>query len=138
MREWRKKARRSACKGVYASNHRAYESPDQQSFSQYVRRLFLFTMKIENSKKFQFRKIVLCQQHIPPLQSLPISSFLIYLSIKDHVEYQRRSFLQQQKAANQGLFYLLTVPLSSNALFEKRNVLFSTKISKNTCNSGRV
>ena len=123
---------------VYTSNHRAYKSPYQQISSEYVRRLFLFKMKFENSNAFQWKKIVLCQQQTPPLQCLPISSFFIYLPIKDHMKHQKQNFSQQQKAANQSLFYPLTVPLSNNALFQKRNALFSTEISKNICNSGRV
>ena len=41
--------------------------------------------------------------------ALPISSILIYLSNKDQVKHQGRSFLQQLKAINPGLFYVLTV-----------------------------
>ena len=47
-----------------------------------------------------------------------------------HVKYQRLTFLQQQNAVNQDLFYALTVTKSNNGFFEKRNALFSTKISK--------
>ena len=42
--------------------------------------------------------------------------FFIYLPMKDHVKHQRRSFLQQQKAANQDLFYPLTVPISNTVM----------------------
>ena len=123
---------------VYVFNYCEYKSPYQQSSSEYVRRLFLFTKKIGNSNVFQWKKIVLCQQHTAPLHSLPIFSFFIYLPIKAHVKHQSRSLLQQQKAAGQGLFYPLTVPINNNTHFEKRNALFSSEIFKNTCNSGRV
>ena len=124
---------------VYASNYYARKSPLQQSSPEYVRRLFLYTMKIENSNAFQWKKIVLCQQHTAPLHTLLISSFFfIYLPIKAHVKYQRRSLLNQQNAANQGLFYSLTVPINNNTYFEKRNALFSKEIFQNTCKSRRV
>ena len=116
----------------YFTFYFAYKSPYQQNSSEYVRWLFLFPMKIENSNAFQWKKIVLCQQQTSSLHTFPISSFFIYLSIKHHVKHQRQSFLQQQKATNQVLFYPLTIPISNNALFEKRNVLFSTEILKKT------
>ena len=47
---------------------------------------------------------MICQQQTPPLHTLPVSSIFIYLPMKDFVKHQRRSFLQLQKAANQGLF----------------------------------
>ena len=72
------------------------------------------------------------------LRTLPISFIFIYLPMKDHVKNQRRSFLQRENVANQGLFYPLTVPISNNALSEKRNALLSTEISKSICYSGRV
>ena len=75
----------------------------------------------------------LCQvSNRPHLCILYLSIFfLVYLPIKYHG-------LPLPKAANQGLFYPLTVPINNNFLFEKRNSLFSTEISKNTRNSGRV
>ena len=66
-------------------------------------------MKIENSNTLQCKKIVLCQQQTHFLHALPISSILIYLSNKDQVKHQGRSFLQQLKAINPGLFYVLSV-----------------------------
>ena len=86
----------------------------------------------------------MCQQQTLTLHTLPISSFFIYLPvrIKVYVKYQRRKLLQQQKPVNQDLFYPLAVPISNNDLFEKTLALFSTKknlkMSKNTCNLGRV
>ena len=88
--------------------------------------------------RFSEKKIVLCQQQTPPLHTLPISSFLYLYPIKDCVEHQRRSFSQQQKSANHGLFYPFTIPIINNSVFEKENGLFSTEISKLKCNSGRV
>ena len=67
--------------------------------------------------------------------------FFFYLlagPVKVHVKYQRRKLLQQQKAVNQDLFYPLAVPIKNNGLFEKTWALFNTKISKKTCNLGRV
>ena len=65
--------------------------------------------------------------------------FFFYLyPIKDRVEHQRRSFSQQQKSDNHGLFYPFTVAIINNPVFEKENGLFSTEISKILCNSGGV
>ena len=68
-------------------------------------------------------------------------TYLFYfylLPVEDKVKDQRWRFSQQQKAVNQVLFYLLTVPISNNVLFSKRNALFCTKISKNAYNLGGV
>ena len=97
-----------------------------------------FRIRQTASNEFQCKKIVLCQQQTPLLHTLPISSFFIYLLIKDHVKHQGRSFLQQQKVTYQGLFYPFTVLISNNVLFKKRNALLSTEISKNTCNSASI
>ena len=67
--------------------------------------------------------------------------FFFYLlagTVTDHVKYQKRKLLQQQKPVNQDLFYPLAVRMSNNGLFGKTNALFPTKISKSTCNLGRV
>ena len=61
-------------------------------------------MRETGSNELQCKNIVICQQQTPPLHTLHISSIFIYLSMKDLV-HQRRSFLQQQNDANQGLFY---------------------------------
>ena len=63
-----------------------------------------FRIRKTTSNEFQCKNIVICQQQTPPLHTLHISSIFIYLSMKDLV-HQRRSFLQQQNDANQGLFY---------------------------------
>ena len=60
--------------------------------------------------------------------------FFIYLPMKDHVKNQRRCFFSK-KAANQGLFYQFTVPISNNALSEKLKIFYPLKSPK-TCNSG--
>ena len=78
----------------------------QQSSSEYVRWLVI-----------NFNAKRLCCVNNRPLHILLIFFFIIYLLIKDHVKHQRRSFLQHQKAANQGWFYPLMVPISNNALF---------------------
>ena len=93
-------------------------------------------MKSENSNAFQCKKIVLCQQQTPLLHTLPISSIVIYLAIKNQVRHETKNFSQQHKAINQGLFYPFTVPISTNALSEKRNALLYTKIFTNTRNFG--
>ena len=49
--------------------------------------------------------------------------------MKDHVKHQRRRFFSK-KVANQGLFYPFTVPLSSNALFEKLKLSYVLKSPK--------
>ena len=64
--------------------------------------------------------------------------FFICLSMKDNLKHQRQSLMQQQKIANQGIFYTLPVPINNHDLFEKRNTLLSTEIFENTCNSGRI
>ena len=65
----------------------------------------LFRIPATASNEFQCKNIVICQQHTPPLHTLPVSPFSIYLLMNDLVKHQKRSFLQQQNAANQGLSY---------------------------------
>ena len=63
-----------------------------------------------------------CVNSRPCLCTPYLSLLFFYLltgPVKDHVKYQRRKLLQQQKAANQDLFYPLAVPISNNGLFEK-------------------
>ena len=67
----------------------------------------LFRIRATASNEFQCKNIVICQQQTPPLHTLPVPSFSIYLPMNDLVKHQRRSFLQQQNATNQGLFYSL-------------------------------
>ena len=131
MREWPGKAHTSSCKGyiLFTQPTITYTKVLSTKF---------FRIRQTAINEFQCKKIVLCQQQTPTLGTLPISSFFIYLLIRDHVKHQRRSFLQEQKAANQCLFYPFTVLISNNALFKKWNALLSTEISKNTWNSGRV
>ena len=80
----------------------------------------LFRISETASNEFQCKNIVICQQQTPPLHTLHVSSIFIYLSMKDLVKHQRRSFLQQQNAANQGLFYPLidksTMPFLRNEI----------------------
>ena len=80
----------------------------------------LFRIRETASNEFQCKNIVICQQQTPPLLTLPFSSISIYLPMKDLVKHQRRSFLQQQNAANQGLFYPLidksTMPFLRNEM----------------------
>ena len=80
----------------------------------------LFRIRETASNEFQCKNIVICQQQTPPLHTLPVSSIFIYLPMKDLVKHQRRSFLQQQNAANQGLFYPLidksTMPFLRNEI----------------------
>ena len=92
----------------------------------------IFRISQTVSDKSQCKDIALCQEQTPPLHTLRISSFFIYLLMKDHVKYQRRIFLQQQKTANQGLFYPMTVPISNNALFEKRNTYWNLQKTHTT------
>ena len=55
-----------------------------------------------------------------PLYTLIVSSLSIYLPMKDLGKHQKRSFLQQQNVANQGLFYPLidksTMPFLRNEM----------------------
>ena len=44
--------------------------------------------------------------------------YLLVGPVKHHMKYQRRKFLQQQKAVYQDLFYPLVVPISNNDFFE--------------------
>ena len=80
----------------------------------------LFRIREKTSNEFQSKKIVMCQQQTPPLHTLHVSSIFIYLPMKALVKHQRRSFLRQQNAANQGLFYLLidksTMPFLRNEM----------------------
>ena len=79
-----------------------------------------FRIRETASNEFQCKNIVICQQQTPPLHTLHVSSIFIYLPMKDLVKHQRRSFLQQQNAANQGLFYPLidksTMPFLRNEI----------------------
>ena len=80
----------------------------------------LFRIRQQASNEFHCNKIVVCQQQTLPFRKLSISSIFIYLLMKDHVKHQRKSFLQQQNAANQGSSYPLTdkstMPFLSNKM----------------------
>ena len=67
----------------------------------------LFRIRKTTSNEFQCKNIVICQQQTPPLHTLPVSSIFVYLPMKDLVKHQRRTFLQQENAVNQDLFYPL-------------------------------
>ena len=86
VREWPGKTRTSACKGYILFT---------QPFITYQKSLStkFFRIRQTASNEFQCKKIVLCQQQTLSLHTLPISSFFIYLLIKDHVKHQRQSFL---------------------------------------------
>ena len=79
-----------------------------------------FRKREKASNEFQCEKIVIFQQQTPPLHTLPVSSIFIYLSMKNLVKHHRQNFLQQQNAANQGLFYPLidksTMPFLRNEM----------------------
>ena len=64
--------------------------------------------------------------------------FYFYLLADEGSRKTSKTKLFAENVANQGLFYPLTVPIINNALFEKRNALLSTEISKSICYSGRV
>ena len=140
-REWCGKAHTSACKGDILFMHPTithakvlYNKVLQNTSDGY----FCTQWRLRIVMHFNGKRLCYVN-NIPHLCILYLSLlFFVYLPIKAHVKYQRRSLLNQQNAANQGLFYSLTVPINNNTYFEKRNALFSKEIFQNTCKSRRV